>query len=124
MLPRPYMGSYSGKNIHQLLQENWILAFEKSIETFIMMSISDMTSIKHWQNLGKVLDTTKQKIPKKCRIGDTCFTSLETIVGKLYTIHPKNINHVHKDVTDIMSVINILGTDVHGDKTVFKMELP
>ena len=124
MLPRPYMGSYSGKNIHQLLQENWILAFEKSIETFIMMSISDMTSIKHWHNLGKVLDTTKQKIPKKCRIGDTCFTSLETIVGKLYTIHPKNINHVHKDVTDIMSVINILGTDVHGDKTVFKMELP
>ena len=44
-----------------------------------MMSISDMPSVKYWQNLGKILDTAKEKIPKKCRISNTCFTSLATI---------------------------------------------
>ena len=73
-----------------------------------------MPSIKYWQNLEKVLDTAKEKIPKQCSIGDTCFTSLATIGGKLYTRHPKHINHVHKDVNDILSVIIILVTYVHG----------
>ena len=52
-------------------------------------------------------------------IGDTYFTSLANIGINLYTRHPKNLNHVHKDVNDILSVVFILGIDVHGDKTVF-----
>ena len=82
---------------------------------FFIVSISDTPSIKHWQNLGKKLDTAKENIPKQWRIGDTCFTSLATIGGNLYTRHPKNPNHVHKDSNDLLSVIIILGTDVHGD---------
>ena len=58
-------------------------------------------------------------IPKECRIGDTCFTSLETIGGNLYTRHVKNINHVHKDSKDLLLAIIILATDVHGGETVF-----
>ena len=58
-------------------------------------------------------------IPKECRIGDTCFTSLEIVGGNLYTRHPKNLNHLHKDSKYLMSVIIILGTDVHGGETVF-----
>ena len=61
-------------------------------------------------------------IPKKRRIGDTCFTSLETIGGNLYTRHVKNLNHVHKDSKDLTSVIIILGTDVNGGETVFIIE--
>ena len=34
----------------------------------------------------------------------------------------KNIDHVHKDVNNILSTIIILVTDLHGGKTVLKME--
>ena len=33
--------------------------------------------------------------------------------------HPKNINHVHRDSKDLLSVIIILGTYVNGGETVF-----
>ena len=65
------------------------------------------------------MEKAKYIIPKECRIGDKCFTSLATIGGNLYTIHAKNINHVHKDSKDILSVIIILGTNVNGVETVF-----
>ena len=90
MLSCTYVGSYSGEKGHQFLQENWILALARSVTTFIMVSISDMPNIKYWQNVGKVFDTAKENIPKKCMIGDACFTSLSIIGGDLYTIHKKN----------------------------------
>ena len=48
MLPRPYVGSYSGERVNQLLQYNWINALEKSVETFVLVSISDMRSKKYF----------------------------------------------------------------------------
>ena len=39
--------------------------------------------------------------------------------GNLHTRCAKNLNHVHKDSKDLMSVIIILGTDIHGGETVF-----
>ena len=60
--------------------------------------------------------------PKECRIGDTCFTSLATIGGNLYTRHPNNLNHVHKDSKDLLLVIIILGIDVNGGENLFMME--
>ena len=65
------------------------------------------------------MDKAKEIIPNECRIGDTYFKSLATIGGNLYKRHPKNLNHVHKDSKDLLSVIIILGTDIHGDETVF-----
>ena len=65
------------------------------------------------------MDKAKEKIPKQCRIGGTCFTSFATIGGNLFTIHLKNINHLHRDSNNLMSVIIILITDVNGGKTVF-----
>ena len=47
------------------------------------------------------------------------FTSLATIGGNLFTRHPKNLNHVHKDSNELLSVIIILGKYVHGGETVF-----
>ena len=47
------------------------------------------------------------------------FTSLATIGGNLYKRHVKNLNHVHKDSKDLLSVIIILGIDVNGGETVF-----
>ena len=69
--------------------------------------------------MGWTTDKTKEMIPKECIIGDTCFTSLETIGGNLYTRHLKNLNHVHKDSKDILSVIIILETYVNDGETVF-----
>ena len=52
MLPHVYKGIYSVEEGHQFFQEPWILALAKSVETFVMVSISDMPTIKYWQNLG------------------------------------------------------------------------
>ena len=65
------------------------------------------------------MDKEKEMIPNECTIGDTCFTSLATIGGNLYTRYAKNLNHVHKDSKYLLSVIIILGTDVHGGEKVF-----
>ena len=56
-----------------------------------------------------MMDKAKEKIPKQCRIGDTCFTSLATIGGNLFTRHPKNLNHVHKESNNLLSMIIIQG---------------
>ena len=61
------------------------------------------------------MEKAKEKITKQCRIGDTCFTSFETIGSTLFTRHPKNFTHVHEDSTDILAVIIFLGEKFHGD---------
>ena len=65
------------------------------------------------------MDKSKEMIPKEYIFGDTCFTLFATIGGNLYTRHAKNLNHVHKDSKDFLSVIIILGTDVNGGEAVF-----
>ena len=119
MLPRPYVGSYFNEKGRQFLYKPWSLALAKSVETFILVSIYDMPNIKFWQNLGRTMETSKHKIPEECRIGYTCFTSLATIGCNLYTTHSKNLNHVHKDSKDFLSVIIILGNNVNGSETIF-----
>ena len=74
MLTRPYVGSYSGEKGHQILQQPWIIALAKSIETFIIVSIYEIPTVKYCQNLEKIMEEAKVMIPKNCRIGDTCFT--------------------------------------------------
>ena len=49
MLPRPYVGSYSGKKGHQFFHKPWILALAKSVETFIMVLISEIPTINYWK---------------------------------------------------------------------------
>ena len=78
----------------------------------------EIQTIKYWRNLGRIMNESKTMIPKECRIGDTCFTSLTTIGGNLYTRHVKNLNHVHKEGKYLLSARIILGTDVNGDETV------
>ena len=122
MLPRPYVGIYSGEKGHKILHEPCILILAKSVELFFMVSISDMPTIKHWQKLVSIMNKAKEKIPKEYRIGDTCFTSFTAVGGNLFTRHLKNLNHVHKDSNNILSVIIILGKKVHGGKPFFNNE--
>ena len=51
LLPRPYAGSYKGEKGHQFLKEPWIIVLSKSVETFIMVLINDMTTSLYWQNM-------------------------------------------------------------------------
>ena len=74
MLPRPYVGIYSGKKGHGILHQPWILVLAKSVETFIEVSMGEIPTIKYWQNLGRIMNQAKEMIPVECRIGDTCFT--------------------------------------------------
>ena len=84
-----------------------------------MVSISDMPTVKYWENLGSMRDKEKEKIPKQCRIGDAYFMLLATIGGNLFTRHPRNINHGQKESNNLLSEIVILGSNVHGGETVF-----
>ena len=51
MLPRPYVGSYFSEKGHDFFHKIWILALDKSVETFILVLIYDMSTIRYWQNL-------------------------------------------------------------------------
>ena len=42
--------------------------------------------------------------------------SLGTTGGNLFTRHPKNINHAHKCIKVLLSVIIDVGTDANGGK--------
>ena len=64
MLPRPYVGSYSGEKGYQILQQPWIIALAKLIETFIIASMIEMPTIKYWKNLGRIMKEAKTMIPK------------------------------------------------------------
>ena len=64
MLPRPYVGNNLGEKGHKFLHKPWTLALAKSVETFIFVSISDMPTIKYWQNLGRTMEKSKEMIPK------------------------------------------------------------
>ena len=44
---------------------------------------------------------------------------MDVIGGKLYSNHPKNMNHVNKDTKDLVSVIIKVGKDMIGGGTVF-----
>ena len=69
------------------------------------------------------LTTDKEKIPSKFRIGETCFTSIAVIGGKIFSNHPKNMNHFYKDTKDLVSVIITLVTNISGGDTVFYDEV-
>ena len=64
---------------------------------------------QYWSTLKEKLEIAKKILPSTCRIRGTIFTSMAIIGGKLYRNHPKNLNHVHKDTKDLVSVIITLG---------------
>ena len=65
----------------------------------------------------------KRKIPSKCRIEETCFTSVALNGGKLFSNNPKSMNHVHKDTNYVLYVIITLGANIRGVDTVFYDEV-
>ena len=70
-------------------------------------------------NFKNKLGKTKEILPSTCIIGESVFTSMDVIGGKLYSNHLKNMNHVHKDNTNLVSVIITVGKDIIGGYTVF-----
>ena len=74
---------------------------------------------QYWATLKEKLDMAKTILPSTCRIGETIFTSMYLICGKLYRNHPENINHIHKDTKELVSVIITLGKYISGGDTVF-----
>ena len=71
------------------------------------------------ENFEKKREKEKEILPSTCRIGETIFISMDVIGGKLYSNHPKNMNHVHKDRKYMVSVIITLGKNISGGDTVF-----
>ena len=44
---------------------------------------------------------------------------MAVIGGRLFSNHPQNLNHVHKDSKYLVSVITTLGNNISGGDTVF-----
>ena len=96
-------------------------------ETFVWGCIESRIMSDDWRkniyvNIGKLYKKTekaKEILPSTYRIGETIFTYMAFIGGKLYSNHPKNMNHVHKDTKDLISVIIKVGKDISGGDTVF-----
>ena len=65
------------------------------------------------------MEKAKEILPSTCRIGETIFTSMAVIGGKLCSNHPKNLTRVHKDSKYMVSVIITVGKYISGGYTVF-----
>ena len=48
-----------------------------------------------------------------------CFTSISAIGGEIYSNHPQNMNHVHIDSNDLVSVIISPVTNISIGDTLF-----
>ena len=75
--------------------------------------------IQYWTTLKKKMEKAKEILPPTCRIGENVFTSIAVIGGKIYSNYPKNMNHVYKDSTYMVSVIITVGKNMSGGDTVF-----
>ena len=73
-----------------------------------------MTANKYWETLKYCLTETKEKIPSQCIIGKFLYIFIAVIGVKIYSNHPKNMNHVNKETKDLVSIIITLGTNISG----------
>ena len=105
-----------------------MLDFESQSETFVWECIETRITIddiykripsQYWETLKEKLGKAKEILPSIFRIGETVFTSMAVIGGRLFSNHPKNLNHVHKDSKDLFSFIITLGKYISGVYTVF-----
>ena len=70
-------------------------------------------------NFENKLEKAKEIVRSIFRIRETIFTSMAVIGGRIYSNHPKNLNHVHTDSRDMVSIIITMGTNISGGDTVF-----
>ena len=67
----------------------------------------------------KWISAARGKILKKSHLGETCFTSIAIIGGKIYSNYTKHIKHANKYGKELFSGIVTLGSYVSGKDTVF-----
>ena len=105
----------------------------KRAETFVLEKINLMImnevstdgntnknySNQYWSSLKLIMEKANVILPSTFRIGKTIFTSMAVIGGQLYQNHARNLNHIHKDTNDLVSVIITLGKNITGGDTVF-----
>ena len=98
MLPRPYLRSFDGGTGDKLIKQKWMLDLANLSETFVLecneskiMSDDPGGNIisQYLSNLKQKLEMAKEILPSTCRIGETIFTFMAVIGGKLYSNHPK-----------------------------------
>ena len=88
-------------------KKKWVLDLANRAETFDLEFIEsrimsddsrEKNLTQYWSNLKEKLEKAKEILTSTCRISETIFTSMAVIGGKLYRNHPKNLNHVNKDI--------------------------
>ena len=79
------MGSYEGEKGDLFLRETWIVDLAKPLYIFLMVSISNLPTIKYWYTLEKIMVGANEDILKELIIGDTHVTSLSATGVNLFT---------------------------------------
>ena len=64
------------------------------------------------------VDKAKEILPSTCIIGETIFTSMAVIGGRLFSNEHKNMNHVNNNSKYLVSVIINLAGNINGGDTV------
>ena len=62
------MGIYFSEKGHGFFHKPWILALAKSVETFILVSIYEMPTIKYWNFFERTTKKAKENIPKNTEL--------------------------------------------------------
>ena len=82
------MGSFEGFPGEKFTKLKWVLNLAGQSETSVWGSIEKRVTNKYWMTLKQKLTTAKEIIPSKCRIGETCCTSMDIIGVKLFSNNP------------------------------------
>ena len=126
-LPRPNLEYFDGGTGEKLIKNKWVLYLASQAEIcfweYIEYKITSNDIKKgkrgqYWKTLKKI-EKSKEILPSKCIIGKTIFTSMAVIGGRVFSNHPINLNHLHKDSKYLVSVIITLGENISGGDTVF-----
>ena len=108
--------------------KKWVLDLASQAETFFWRFIETRITIDDIDKgipsqcrkiLKETLEMEKYILPSTLIIGETNFTSMDFIGGKLFSNHPNNLNHIHKDSKDLISVIITVVKYIRRGDTVF-----
>ena len=73
MILHHYSNFCVGTKGNGLLEKKWLINMVHEAEYFIWKSIDYMRDVSYWGKKRKYMPMVIERIPKKCRIGNTCF---------------------------------------------------
>ena len=105
--------------MEKMIIKKCVLDLSGEAEHFVWVCTEIITANTYWKILKDCLTEAKERIPTKCRIGET-FSCLYLSLEENYTVFtPKHMNDFHKDNKDLLYIIINTATNISEGCTVF-----